>query len=209
MNKTTTVILSAATAALFHMNLVAHPGHDHAPGRGHPPAAAETPGHSHTPGEVHDHAHPHAEGHSPGPAQAKDGVRAPADLKELWGQINLRTDQLKEALEKGDHDKLHEVDESLSALLRALSGRSDGVARNDRRRVQGQVNNLLQILERIHTHADAGNMEAAQRQGQVLMRTLPLLARHYPEDIAAHKAKEVLPAPRERPGHEGRLGHSH
>jgi hypothetical protein len=196
MNKRNRLLLSAAAAVLFHLNLVAHPGHDHGEAHNHPPAAAEPPDHSHAPAEAHDHPHPHAEGRDHGHVHTQDRVQVPADLKELWGQINLRADQLKKALEKGDHDKLHEVDENLSALLRVLPEKSPVMAFNNRRRLEGQANNLLQSLERIHGQAEAGNLEAAQRQMQAFSRTLALLARHYPEDISGYKAKEVSFTPR-------------
>jgi hypothetical protein len=197
-------ILAVAAATLFHMNQVtAHPGHDHqvAPRLPNPPAQ----GHSHSAGEAHDssHSHPHAPGVGEGEGHSHAEVRSvPEDLKELWGQINLRTEQLKAALEEGEHEKLHEIDEILSAQLRALPGRSAGLAANDLGRVQGQVNNLIRLLNRIHDQSDAGNLEAAQRQWQVFSRTIPLLARHYPEEISSYKADEAFHT------HNGH-GHSH
>lgn len=103
-------------------------------------------------GENHDHGHSHAD------------INIPATLPEVRAEIAAQQQKLTEALAAKDAQAAHAATDVLSALVKAIPGKTEGLDDTTLKRLQGMASNATKAWGNAAHAAEHGDYERAARE---------------------------------------------
>ncbi|MDP3073787.1 MAG: heavy metal-binding domain-containing protein [Opitutaceae bacterium] len=110
---------------------------------------------------------------------------APKSAVEAWGHINGLREKLLRLVQEKNLKGVHDVTETLTAVLKALPGLSKDLPADKLKRAEGAVNNLVKALDAVHDDADEGDQALTEKHVKTVESLLKVLAAQFPADVAA------------------------
>ena len=110
---------------------------------------------------------------------------APKSGAEAWGQINGLREKLLRLVREKNLKAVHDVTETLAAVLKTLPGVSKDLPADKLKRADGAANNLIKALDAVHDDADEGDQVLTEKHVKTVEALLKVLAAQYPADVAA------------------------
>ena len=133
---------------------------------------------------------PAASSYSAEHGAAGHGAAAPApkSAAEAWGQINGLREKLVRLVEEKNLKAVHDVTETLIAVLKALPGVSKDLPAEKLKRAEGAMNNLAKALDVVHDDADEGDQALTEKHVKTVESLLKVLAAQYVPEVRRHEA---------------------
>ena len=102
---------------------------------------------------------------------------------QVWGEIQAKRDIIEKLVQEEKLAEIHAATEGLAALGAKLLSVSTALEESKRARVEGAVNQLPNVADRLHDAADAGKAEKTAAEFKKLDGLLQLIAAQYPPGV--------------------------
>ena len=110
-------------------------------------------------------------------------------LRSLWTQINTANKHLNTLVDSEELGEVHEAAETLVGKLKKLPEVSKDLSPDKKKRIRGNVNSMVKLLDDIHEAADKGNGAVVNKKMKSLDGLFKVLKSQYPSDITSGEMK--------------------
>jgi len=107
----------------------------------------------------------------------------PTSISGIWGEIKEYEVILKEIIDAGKFDKVHEAAFEIRDMVKALSEKSTTLASENLENVKAGSKRVAEIADQLDKYGDAGDKTQTEEQFQRLTKTLGYIESQYSTEL--------------------------